>query len=110
MATASTTQIVTSLCIKDVVYVRHNPDRPNITLECKVMPNSQSTWSEYLQQDAELLKTCRLDTIRRVYFCRTIEMTCRLYKFFEAYLEDQSYTDSTFHNPETRIFTIIISQ
>ena len=106
----STEQIVTSLCMKDVVYVRHNPDRPNITLECKVMPNSQLAWSEYLQQDAELLKTCRLDTPRRGYFCCTIEMTCRLYEFFEAYLGDQSYTDLTCHNPETRIFAMYHSE
>ena len=73
------------------------------------MFNSQLAWSEYLQQDAELLKTCRLDASStcRVYFHCTIEMTCRLYKFFEAYLGDQIYyTDSTCLNPKTRIFTL----
>ena len=37
-------------------------------------------------------------------------MTCRLYEFFEAYLGDQSYTDSTCHNPETRIFAMYHSE
>ena len=74
--------------------------------------NSQLAWSEYFQQDAEFLKTCRLDASStcRVYFRCTIEMTCTLYKFFEAYLGDQiymyMYTDSTCLNPKTRIFTL----
>ena len=97
--------------MQDVAKVTHNPDRPNIELVRVHMPNELSAWSDYLQDDAEVLKSCRLDTQRRIYFCRTIEMVCRLYEVFESHLGAEAYTSSTDHfSPDNRMFAMYHSE
>ena len=105
-STSATEKIIKNLCMSSV-QVKHNPDCPNIFLACQQMPNSQSAWNNYLQEDADLLKSCRLDTQQRVYFCRTIEMTCRLYEYFEAYLGEVAYIESSsYHLTENRLLAM----
>ena len=112
-ATATSTTIESvcrSLCMRNVARVSYNPDRPNIELVRIQMPCNESSWSDYLKDDAEVLKSCRLDTQRRIYFCRTIEMVCRLYEVFENYLGAEAYVTSSSFTPENRLFAMYHSE
>ena len=78
--------IMTDLCMNEAAHVQCNADRPNIFLEVRVMPGNIEQWSPILEDDVKVLRTFGVKSDRKVFFCRSIEMACRLYEYYEEAL------------------------
>jgi len=57
------------------------------------MPGDHSPWQETPNDDIEIIKTLGISCKREVIFCRSIEMACRLYKYFKESLGECAYYD-----------------
>ncbi len=85
--------ILTRLCMENAVHVCFSGDRPNILLLTALMPAKIDDWRPYLDEDISIERTLGVSTERRVYFCRSIEMACRLYEYYEDSLGNCAYFD-----------------
>ena len=68
------------LCMNDAVLVQCSAERPNILFELREMPASIEKWSPFFDDDTEIVWTLGLVCDRKVFFCRSTEMACRLYE------------------------------
>ncbi len=50
-------------------------------------------WSPYLDKDISIIRTLGVSVERKVFFCRKIEMACRLYEYYEDSLGNAAYFD-----------------
>lgn len=87
------TDIQTAMCMEAPVLITHTADRPNIFLEVQAMPKSAAQWLPILQEDAGVLATLGVAVDREITFCRTIEMSCKLYEFYMETLDKGAYFD-----------------
>ena len=85
--------IMADLCMNDAVLVQCSADRPNIFFEVREMPSNAEKWSPILDDDIEIVRTLAVACDRKVFFCRSIEMACRLYEYYEDALEKSVYND-----------------
>ena len=81
------------LCMEGAEHISHSADRPNIFLSTKLMPTKVDDWCPFLDEDVTLLKTLGVNVERKMFFCRTIEMACRLYEFYDDVLGPCAYFD-----------------
>ena len=100
--------VMTSLCMKEPAWIHHDSDRPNICLSVRRMPSSKEAWYRLLDDDIEMLKTCSIQSDRKIFFCRSIEQTCKLYEYYESMLGEESgyYPPGAAINPTNRIFAM----
>ncbi len=85
--------IQTSMCMEAPVLITHTADRPNIFLDVQAMPRSAALWLPILQEDAGVLATLGVAADRNFFFCRSIEMSCKLYEFYMDNLDTGAYFD-----------------
>ena len=81
------------MCMDHAVVVTHSADRPNIFLEVREMPGKFDEWMSILEDDVELVRTLGIAVDRKIIYCRSIEMACRLYEHYDEMLEDSGYND-----------------
>ncbi len=81
------------LCMDDAIMVTHTADRPNIFFQVQAMAISLTQWLPILQEDVGIIKTLGVAAERKLFFCRSIEMACRLYEFYVDALQDTAYFD-----------------
>ncbi len=85
--------IQTALCMENPVVITHTADRPNIFFQVQPMAKSSAQWLPILQEDAAVLKTLGVAAERKIFFCRSMEMSCKLYEFYIHSLEESAYFD-----------------
>lgn len=90
---ASRQTIMSELSMEAAVLVQHTSNRPNIFLVVREMPGDFTKWQEMLDEDIEILKALGISAERKVIFCRSIEMACTLYEYYEDGLGDCAYHD-----------------
>lgn len=81
------------LCMERAERVSHSADRPNIFLSTKLMPAKFDEWGPFLDEDITVVKTLGVNVERKVFFCHTIEMACRLYEYYDDVLGARAYFD-----------------
>ncbi len=85
--------LYTQLNMENAGDVCVSGDRPNIFLSTAQMPTQMEKWSPYLDEDISIIRTLGVSVKRKVFFCRTVEMACRLYEYYEDSLGNAAYFD-----------------
>lgn len=108
ITTADKKLVVSSLCMTEAVSIHHNADRPNIFLAVLRLSSKKEAWYRYLDDDIEVLKTCGIQSERKIFFCRNIEHTCKLYDYYESVLGEEHgyYPPGAAIDPTNRVFAM----
>jgi len=61
--------------------------------EVREMPENVLKWSPILDDDIEIVRILGVAYDRKVFFCRSIEMACHLYEYYEDALDKAVYCD-----------------
>ena len=85
--------IMADLCMNDAVIITHSADRPNIFFQVQEVPGNFDQWMSFLEDDVEVVKTLGITVDRKIIYCRSIEMACQLYEYYDELLEESAYHD-----------------
>ena len=81
------------LCMEGAEHISHSADGTNVFLSIKLMPTKVDDWCVFLDEDVTLVKTLGVNVEQKKFFCRMIEMACRLYEYYDHVLRPCAYFD-----------------